>query len=81
VTHTDIGRNMLNRLLKDLEELAEVEKAPKLEGYSMIMILSPKKSLRQAKGDSHPPKPEPPKPSESIGPSGPPPAPGPSPAT
>lgn len=55
VTHTEIGRNMLNRLLKELEGLAEIEKAPKLEGYSLIMILSPKK--KPGGGEPRPPKP------------------------
>ena len=43
VTHPEIGRQILQRLTGDLEELAVVERAPKLEGYNMTMILSPKK--------------------------------------
>ncbi len=43
VTHPEIGRQILDRLTGDLEEFAVVERAPKLEGYNMTMILSPKK--------------------------------------
>lgn len=43
VTHPEIGREILDRLQEDLGELASVEKPPKLEGYVMTMILSPKK--------------------------------------
>ena len=43
VTHPEIGRQILERLTVDLEEFAVVERTPKLEGYNMTMILSPKK--------------------------------------
>lgn len=43
VTHPEIGRQILERLTGDLEEYAVVERLPKLEGYNMTMILSPKK--------------------------------------
>jgi translation initiation factor IF-3 len=43
VTHPEIGRQILERLTGDLEEFAVVERPPKLEGYNMTMILSPKK--------------------------------------
>jgi len=43
VTHPEIGRQILQRLTGDLEELAVIERTPKLEGYNMTMILSPKK--------------------------------------
>ncbi len=44
VTHADIGVEILNRLRGEVEELASVEKEPKLEGYTMTMILAPKKA-------------------------------------
>ncbi|MBI1745103.1 MAG: translation initiation factor IF-3 [Acidobacteria bacterium] len=67
VTHTEIGRRMINRLLKEVETLAEVEKAPKMEGYSLITILSPKKGLKPAGGgESSSPK-RSPKPTGEIG--------------
>lgn len=43
VTHPEIGEQILKRLRQDLGELAAVEKEPKLEGYTMTMILTPKK--------------------------------------
>ncbi len=44
VTHPEIGREILERLRDEVEELAQVERPPKLEGYNMTMILSPRKS-------------------------------------
>lgn len=42
--HQDLGRNLLERVEKDLEELSVVEQHPKLEGRQMIMVLSPRKN-------------------------------------
>ena len=47
VTHADIGERILLRLLDELDDIAIVERSPKLEGYTMTMILSPN---RQSKG-------------------------------
>ena len=44
VTHADIGEQILRRLMGDLEDIADVEREPKLEGHTMTMILNPKKS-------------------------------------
>ncbi|MDD5448088.1 MAG: translation initiation factor IF-3 [Actinomycetota bacterium] len=41
MAHTDLGRDLLNRLTKDLEELATVESEPNLDGRNMCMVLSP----------------------------------------
>lgn len=43
VTHADLGKEILFRLRDEVAELAEVEREPKLEGYNMTMILTPKK--------------------------------------
>ena len=43
VTHADIGEQILRRLMGELEDIADVERAPKLEGHTMTMILNPKK--------------------------------------
>ena len=43
VTHAEIGEEILRRLLDELNDFAAVERAPKLEGHTMTMILSPKK--------------------------------------
>ncbi|UHA76119.1 translation initiation factor IF-3 [Paenibacillus sp. 481] len=42
ITHASIGQKVLERVLKEAEELCVVERSPKLEGRSMIMILAPK---------------------------------------
>jgi translation initiation factor IF-3 len=44
IAHSDIGRKVLERVLQEAneQELCTVERAAKLEGRSMIMILAPK---------------------------------------
>lgn len=41
--HQDVGRRLLERVRTDLEELAQVEQMPKLEGRQMVMMLGPRK--------------------------------------
>jgi len=41
ITHSDLGREMLERLADDLSDLGVVEKRPHMEGYSMLMIIRP----------------------------------------
>jgi translation initiation factor IF-3 len=41
ITHQDIGRELLNRIAEEVKDEAEVERRPKLEGRSMVMILTP----------------------------------------
>ena len=43
MAHTEIGKDVLLRFAARLEELAEIEQQPKLDGRSMIMLLTPKK--------------------------------------
>lgn len=43
VTHPDLGRKILDRLVVDLIELGTVESNPLLEGRNMIMVMAPKK--------------------------------------
>jgi translation initiation factor IF-3 len=43
VTHAEIGEEILRRLFEELNDLASVEREPKLEGRTMTMILCPKK--------------------------------------
>ncbi len=42
ITHTEIGQRVMERLAVQVEEISLVERKPKLEGRSMIMILAPK---------------------------------------
>ncbi|PLV55825.1 translation initiation factor IF-3 [Thermotoga sp. SG1] len=41
---TDKGREILERVIKDTEDLAVVERPPKMEGRDMWMVLKPKNS-------------------------------------
>jgi len=40
--YLDLGRELLERITKNFEEIAKVVKEPKLEGRNMILILMPK---------------------------------------
>ena len=43
VAHQDLGMKILERVQKDMAELAVVEQHPKREGRQLLMVLSPKK--------------------------------------
>jgi translation initiation factor IF-3 len=43
ITHPQIGKNLLDRVLRSLEEMAVLEKDASLEGRHMTMILAPDK--------------------------------------
>ncbi|MEB3278929.1 translation initiation factor IF-3 [Capilliphycus salinus ALCB114379] len=43
IQHSNLAKDLLNRMATDLEELAEVQQYPKQEGRTMMMLLSPKK--------------------------------------
>lgn len=42
IAHQNLGESILERLAKEMEDISVVERKPKLEGRSMIMILAPK---------------------------------------
>ncbi len=42
ITHAEIGQQVLERVATLCEDIAAVERKPKIEGRSMIMILTPK---------------------------------------
>lgn len=42
ITHAEIGQKVLDRVGVEAESICIIERKPKLEGRSMIMILSPK---------------------------------------
>lgn len=42
IAHQSIGEKVLDRLAKEVEDISVIERKPKLEGKSMIMILAPK---------------------------------------
>jgi translation initiation factor IF-3 len=49
MVHNEIGRGILSRLAVELSEVALVEVPPKLEGMTMVQILSPKKDMSRPK--------------------------------
>jgi translation initiation factor IF-3 len=50
ITHPQIGKNLLDRVLRSLDMVALLEKDPSLEGRHMTMILAPdKKKIAAAK--------------------------------
>mgnify|MGYP003890933311 CR=1 FL=1 len=42
MAHQHLGMDMMKRVEADLEELAQVEQFPKMEGRQMIMVLAPR---------------------------------------
>lgn len=42
LAHTEIGAPLLDKFAKNFEDVAVVDKQPKMEGKSMVMFLSPK---------------------------------------
>lgn len=43
IQHSDLAKDLLVRMAKDLQDMAEVQQAPKQEGRNMFMLLSPKR--------------------------------------
>lgn len=43
IQHSHLAEELLNRMAADLQEVAEIQQAPKKEGRNMMMLLSPKK--------------------------------------
>lgn len=44
--HTELGRDVLEKLADELGDLAQVDVAPKLDGWNMSMVLSPGKPTK-----------------------------------
>ena len=58
MVHQDIGKNLLDRMARELKAISTVERMPLLEGKNMIMILAP----AQAPGAAPPAAPAQPQP-------------------
>ncbi|RYG74876.1 translation initiation factor IF-3 [Lentibacillus lipolyticus] len=43
ITHKDLGREVLDRMAKETNDVATVESKPKMEGRNMFMMLAPMK--------------------------------------
>ena len=59
MSHKELGRNLLQQLAEELEELGTVESMPKLDGRNMQMIMAPvaaakKDGGKNAKDEAHP---------------------------
>lgn len=48
ITHPEVAIELLDRVAQDLGDVAEIEKAPGLEGRSLLMILAPKGTAAKA---------------------------------
>jgi translation initiation factor IF-3 len=46
MAHTDIGRNILERIIQDISEIGEPEFSPKFEGRVIVTVLSPAKKKK-----------------------------------
>jgi translation initiation factor IF-3 len=44
IVHPHLGQKILKKLAEQVEELAVIERTPKLEGRNMIMILAPRQN-------------------------------------
>jgi translation initiation factor IF-3 len=54
MTHRELGAKILKKLSEELSDIAEVEVAPKMEGYQMFTIFVPKKTGIEAKKKASP---------------------------
>jgi translation initiation factor IF-3 len=52
MTHRELGAKILSRLTKELADIADVEVAPKMEGYQMFTIFVPRKAAPEKKKKS-----------------------------
>jgi translation initiation factor IF-3 len=41
MTHTELGRKLLDRIAEEVSDLGKIEAYPKLDGRNMIMVLAP----------------------------------------
>ncbi len=49
MTHQEIGRRLMDRLVEELKDVSELERPPKMEGYALVTIFMPKKVQGSAK--------------------------------
>ena len=39
--HTDLGKELMNKIIEETKDVAKVESQPKFEGKQMVMIIQP----------------------------------------
>ena len=44
MAHQELGRDLLQRIAGDIEDIAKVESMPKMEGRQMIMVVAPQRT-------------------------------------
>lgn len=49
LAHTDIGKDLLDRMADELSTVATVDQPPKMEGKSMVMVLAKRPEQKKAK--------------------------------
>ncbi|MEX1177608.1 MAG: translation initiation factor IF-3 [Nitriliruptor sp.] len=52
MTHTELGKVLLDRLADDMGDIASVELEPKVDGRNMVMVLAPHKNKAALKAES-----------------------------
>jgi len=48
LSHPDLGRNMISRVVEGTKEIGKVEQEPKFEGRNYVMVLAPLQSPKPA---------------------------------
>ncbi|MBN2242879.1 MAG: translation initiation factor IF-3 [Acidobacteria bacterium] len=43
MSHQELGRKLMEKLIEELRDAADVERPPKMEGYALVTIFMPKK--------------------------------------
>ena len=49
ITHQDIGRELLEKFIAELEDVSKVDSNLKMEGRNMVVILAPAKGKKKEK--------------------------------
>ena len=39
--HTQLGKDLMNRIIEETKDIAKVESQPKFEGKQMVMVIQP----------------------------------------
>ena len=39
--HTNLGKDLMNKIIEETKDIAKVESQPKFEGKQMVMIIQP----------------------------------------
>jgi translation initiation factor IF-3 len=53
ITHRELGQQVLDQVLQDIKDIAQIESAPKMEGRQMFMIVAPTAKVAQRARDAH----------------------------